>query len=249
VKRCAARVGRALLLFVLIVAAAAGAAAQPRFPALSGRVVDEAGVLSAGTRAALTHLFEAHERATTNQVVVATVASLQGYEIADFGVRLGRAWKIGQGDRNNGTILLVAPNERQVRIEVGYGLEGSLPDALAFQIIQVEILPRFQAGDTDGSYKARPVAPGLLNHPAVARLLNNPEFLFLLMFGAAILLVALLERYNSWRLGPNYRRLRRPRYRDDSSSGGWSVGGGRSSGGGFGGGGGSFGGGGASGRW
>ena len=206
----------------------------------------------------------AHERATTNQVVVATVASLQGYEIADFGVRLGRAWKIGQGDRNNGTILLVAPNERQVRIEVGYGLEGSLPDALAFQIIQVEILPRFQAGDTDGgvlagarailsaiegSYKARPVAPGLLNHPAVARLLNNPEFLFLLMFGAAILLVALLERYNSWRLGPNYRRLRRPRYRDDSSSGGWSVGGGRSSGGGFGGGGGSFGGGGASGRW
>jgi uncharacterized protein len=125
--------------------AAAGAA--PVFPALSGRVVDAANILPAPTRAELEQMLAAHERVTSNQVAVVTVDSLQGYTIEDYGYQLGRAWGIGQAGRNNGALLIVAPNERQVRIEVGYGLEGTLTDALADNIIRSVILPQFRAGD------------------------------------------------------------------------------------------------------
>ncbi len=126
---------------------AAVCAAAPVFPALSGRVVDQAGILPPAARAELEEMLAAHERAGSNQVVVVTVDSLQGYAIEDFGYQLGRHWGIGQEGRDNGIVLLIAPQEREVRIEVGYGLEGVLTDALANNIIRSVILPRFRAGD------------------------------------------------------------------------------------------------------
>jgi uncharacterized protein len=149
---------RPAAFLLVLVALASAALAEPRFPPLSGRVVDQAQILSPQVEGKLDQLLAAHERETSNQVVVATVASLEGYDIADYAVRLGRAWKIGQKEHDNGALLLVAPNERKVRIEVGYGLEGALPDATAFSIVQNEILPRFRQNDYDGGVMAGVVA-------------------------------------------------------------------------------------------
>jgi uncharacterized protein len=120
------------------------------FPALNGRVVDDAGILDGETRAALTQKLAEFEAKTTDQFVVVTLKSLQGTSIEDFGVELGRHWQIGQRDKNNGVLLIVAPNERRVRIEVGYGLEGALTDAVSRLIIENGIAPRFRAGDFAG---------------------------------------------------------------------------------------------------
>ena len=140
-------VAQCIVLFLLSVA---HAVAAPVFPALSGRVVDEASLLSPSARARIATLAQEHERATSNQIIVVTVNSLQGYPIEDFGYQLGRHWGIGQQGKNNGVILIVAPNERAVRIEVGYGHEGVLTDALTSRIIQSLILPRFKLGDFEG---------------------------------------------------------------------------------------------------
>ena len=121
------------------------------FPEQTGRhVVDEANILSASVERELVSVLENHETETSNQVVVATVRSLDGKDIAEYGVELGRHWQIGQESNDNGILLLVAPNERKVRIEVGYGLEGALPDAIAANIVHRVILPRFR----EGSYKS-----------------------------------------------------------------------------------------------
>jgi uncharacterized protein len=144
----------ALLALVALLALAAPATAQTSqaltFPALSGRVVDDAGMLSPGTRGILTRELAELEDKTTRQLVVVTVKSLQGRTIEDYGVALGRAWGIGQKGKNNGALLVVAPNERKVRIEVGYGLEGDLPDAVAKLIIEERILPNFRQGNMVG---------------------------------------------------------------------------------------------------
>jgi uncharacterized protein len=139
----------ALLALLAALALAAPAAAQT-FPALTGRVVDDAGMLSEGTRALLTRELAELEAKTSRQLVVVTVKSLQGRSIEDYGVRLGRAWQIGQKDKNNGVLLIVAPNERKVRIEVGYGLEGELTDAVARLIIEERVLPNFRQGNMVG---------------------------------------------------------------------------------------------------
>ncbi|MBY0560079.1 YgcG family protein [Hyphomicrobium sp.] len=123
------------------------------FPALTGRVVDEAAVLDAAERAALTEALADLEKKTTDQLVVVTLKSLQGTSIEDYGYQLGRRWQIGQKDKNNGALLIVAPTERKVRIEVGYGLEGTLTDAIGKYIIETSILPRFKAGDFPGGIK------------------------------------------------------------------------------------------------
>lgn len=130
------------------------ARAAPEFPPLTGRVTDAAGLLPTDTTARLDAALAQLETETTTQLVVATVPDLQGMDIAEYGYQLGRAWGIGQKDTNNGAILLVAPNERKVRIEVGYGLEGTLTDALTSQIIRRTILPRFKAGDMAGGVEA-----------------------------------------------------------------------------------------------
>jgi uncharacterized protein len=108
-------------------------------------VVDDAGILDLQTRAALTQKLDEFETKTTDQLVVVTLRSLQGTSIEDFGVELGRHWRIGQKDKNNGVLLIVAPNERKVRIEVGYGLEGALTDAVSRLIIENAITPRFRS--------------------------------------------------------------------------------------------------------
>ena len=124
------------------------------FPELSGRVVDQADLLAPELEAELTQRLEALEQASSRQLVVVTIASLEGYEIEDYGYRLGRHWGIGQEGANNGAILLVAPSDRRVRIEVGYGLEGILTDALSSRIVNGQILPRFRDNDYAGGIMA-----------------------------------------------------------------------------------------------
>ncbi|MDD5549492.1 MAG: TPM domain-containing protein [Sulfurovaceae bacterium] len=120
----------------------------PTFPKLNNsRVVDDAGLFDENQKINLDKKLANHETNTSNQIVVVTVKSLDGYDISDYGYQLGRYWGIGQKDKNNGILLIVAPNERKVRIEVGYGLEGILPDATSKTIIQNDILPSFKKGD------------------------------------------------------------------------------------------------------
>jgi uncharacterized protein len=146
----AVRSRRRLALFAFVAFLLVLPALALDFPALSGRVVDDAGVLDEGTRAALTQKLAEFEAKSADQFVVVTLKSLQGTSIEDFGVELGRHWQIGQRDKNNGVLLIVAPNERRVRIEVGYGLEGALTDAVSRLIIENGITPRFRAGDFAG---------------------------------------------------------------------------------------------------
>jgi uncharacterized protein len=124
--------------------------ATSEFPALSGRVVDDAGVLDAATREALRAKLAAFETKTSHQLVVATVKSLNGNSVEDYANRLFRRWQLGQRGKNNGVLLLHAPSERKIRIEVGYGLEGTLTDAITKFIIQNAISPRFKANDFAG---------------------------------------------------------------------------------------------------
>lgn len=135
------------LLCAVLALIAAPLAAQPEFPELTGRVVDNANIIPPETEAQLTAQLKALETDTQRQLVVATVPGLQGYDIADFGYQLGRTWELGDAERNDGMLLLVAPNERQVRIEVGYGLEGVMTDAFSQHIIGDKILPQFRNGD------------------------------------------------------------------------------------------------------
>ncbi len=139
----------ACLLF-LAALLCAGLALAYDFPPLSGRVVDAANVLPAATKAALAQKLQALEDKSGIQLEVATVPSLGGDEIEPYANALFREWKLGEKDKNNGVLLLVAPNEHRVRIEVGYGLEGTLTDALSSVIISNAIAPRFKAGDFGG---------------------------------------------------------------------------------------------------
>lgn len=122
------------------------ATGKDSFPVLSGRVVDNAHLLSASTLDKMTRELAALERQTGDQIVVATLSTLSGYDIETYSNTLFRRWALGQKQMNNGVLLLVAPTERQVRIEVGYGLEGVLTDALSAVIINTLILPNFREG-------------------------------------------------------------------------------------------------------
>jgi uncharacterized protein len=144
------RHGVATALAAAIVTFAAVAAFALTFPQLTGRVVDDAGVLDEATRQTIIDKLAAVEAKSGDQIVVVTLKSLQDTSIEDYGYQLGRAWGIGEKEKSNGALLIVAPNERKVRIEVGYGLEGALTDAVTRLIIQNAILPRFRAGDFAG---------------------------------------------------------------------------------------------------
>ncbi|TNI56123.1 methanol dehydrogenase, partial [Aeromonas media] len=136
---------RALLPLLLLWTASLQAA--PDFPPLSGRVVDEAALMSRKQAHQLTQQLAAFEKRSGIQLVVVSIDSLDGETIEEYGYQLGRHWGIGQKGKNNGVLLLIAQDERKVRIEVGYGLEGALPDAIAANIIQTRILPAFKRGD------------------------------------------------------------------------------------------------------
>lgn len=119
-------------------------------PFLSGRVTDNAEILSPGTRSALTEQLKNHEDRTGNQIAVLTVPTLGGESIEDYAVAVFSAWKLGKKGKDNGVLIIVVPNERCMRIEVGYGLEGTLTDGAAGRIIRNAMAPRFKASDYDG---------------------------------------------------------------------------------------------------
>lgn len=142
---------RWLALLLLFVASPAGAQTFPKF---SGFVVDAANVIPPDAEAALTQKLDDLQRTTNHQLVVATIPDLEGRPIEDYGYRLGRAWAVGLKDADNGAILIVAPNDRQVRVEVGYGLEPILTDAFSSLVVNNQILPRFKEGDLPGGITA-----------------------------------------------------------------------------------------------
>lgn len=260
--------------WLLLLFAALGQPARAQeFPPLSGRVVDQADLLEPPQEAALSARLAALEQATGRQLVVATIADLQGYPIEDYGYRLGRQWGIGQAEADNGAILLVAPNERKVRIEVGYGLEPVLTDALSSLIINRTILPRFENKDMAGGILAGAdaIMEQLQAPPEAAeqramqaaeaqRADNADGSVFPLIFWMLVLFFVLLPMLRGGLSGRRYRGRRRRRGMPiviwgPGLGGGWGggshggFGGFGGGGGGFSGGGGSFGGGGASGGW
>jgi uncharacterized protein len=119
-------------------------------PYLTGRVTDNAKLLKPDVDRAITEMLKAHEGKTTNQIAVLTVESLEGESIEEYAVAVFQEWKLGQKGKDNGVLVIVAPNERRMRIEVGYGLEGPLPDARAGDIIRNYMTPRFKKGDYNG---------------------------------------------------------------------------------------------------
>jgi uncharacterized protein len=139
----------AILLFGVLLGASSLAAA-PNYPLLTGRVVDQANVISAVQRASLEGKLKALDDKSGIQFVVATVSSLDGEEIEPYANELFRLWKLGEAKKNNGLLFLIAPKEHKVRFEVGYGLEGTLTDAIGKIIIANAVAPRFKAGDFDG---------------------------------------------------------------------------------------------------
>ena len=251
-------IGLALAVFAMPALAAA-----PVFPALSGRVVDKANLLTPAVETDLTGKLESLEKSTGRQLVVVTLPDLGGLEIEDYGYRLGRAWGLGDAKADNGALLIVAPNQRAVRIEVGYGLEPFLTDALSSVIINSAILPKFKAGDMQGGIVAG--TDGLIQQltlpvgeaRAQVKAAETPAssgsgvlfFVLPLMFFVIIVILRLLDRRVGRRSGLGaalpWILLNAASSGGRSGGGGWSSGGG----GGFSGGGGSFGGGGATGRW
>jgi uncharacterized protein len=238
---------------LLLVVASAAQAADIAFPPLTGRVVDQANILSASAEQDLSAKLQAHEQSTGQQVVVATVASLQERDIAEYGVELGRAWGIGQKDKNTGAILLVAPNERSVRIEVGYGLEGTLTDATSRIIIEGMILPEFRSGNMEAGIVAGVDAMLALLRgdpaamPQVSRR-DDPGTIPPIL--VALLIVFLMYKLSGKTKNLDYWHATHSNGRGSGLGGfGGGFGGRSGGGGGFSGGGGSFGGGGASGRW
>ncbi len=147
--RLSANAWRSLLAAIIVALAAMIAlpATAQTFPKFTGFVVDAANILPPNVEAELTQKLDALQRDTKRQLVVATVPSLEGYPIEEYGYKLGRAWGVGLKDVNNGAILLVAPNDRKVRIEVGNGLEPFLTDAYSSVVINNDVLPYFKEGD------------------------------------------------------------------------------------------------------
>jgi uncharacterized protein len=144
---------RNLLALLVMISVWAPVHAQ-KFPPLTGRVVDAANIIPDGDELALTAKLAALEKDSGRQLVVATVPDLQGYPIEDFGYQLGRTWKIGEKATNSGALLLVAPNDRKVRIEIGYGLEPIITDIFSGIIIRTKILPAFKAGEMPAGINA-----------------------------------------------------------------------------------------------
>ena len=231
----------ALALSLLLGGVAALAADLPK---LTGRVVDNAGIIDAATEQALTQKLTAFQKKGSDQIVVATIKSLGGEDIEPYANRLFRFWKIGQAKENNGVLLLVAENDRKMRIEVGYGLEGTLTDLHTKLIIENDLVPAFRAGNFSGGIskavddiimvlegnpeelEARGKRNPANNHDTSS---INPLFAFFVALWAAIfigsLVMTILARIFGTKLSPGvYKWLgmtfgRPPRQR--SSGGGW----------------------------
>lgn len=272
-KRCFpvgfARPWFAWLGMALLIALCFPAHAQ-QFPALSGRVVDAANILSDGEEAALTAKLAALETQSGRQLVVTTIPDLQGYPIEDFGYKLGRTWQIGEKSKNSGALLIVAPSDRKLRIEVGYGLEPILTDGLSSVIINTLIVPRFKQQDYAGGINAGvdemitqlklPPDEAAKRAKAVVREVDSQGgsdigsvifwlfiFFFFILPAISPLIFGRGKRGRRFGSGPVIIWGGGGDW--GGGGGGWGSGGGFGGGGGFSGGGGSFGGGGASGGW
>ena len=243
---------RAAVFAVITLLMTVSAYAAPNFPALTGRVVDQAGVLNADQNVILTNRLGDFETNTGHQMAVAIVSSLQGYDIRDFGYQLGRFWALGSKEKNDGVLILVSPSDHKVSIEVGYGLEGDLTDALTSVIINHAMVPKFKAGDyLSGLYSAvddieKAVGGQGADVLAAAQNQSVEEMdpataIFFVFFFIMLAWIV----YRASRGGVIFI----PGGGSSSSGGGFSSGGGGGGGGGFSGGGGSFGGGGSSGSW
>jgi uncharacterized protein len=254
---CAAmRAAASLAMFLSLLAAAFALS----FPPLTGRVVDQANIVPADARGAMETKLADLESKSGIQLVVATVTSLEGREIEPYANQLFRAWQLGEKAKNNGVLLLVAPNEHRVRIEVGYGLEGTLTDALASVIIANAITPRFKTGDFAGG-----ISRGVDDIITVLTTDSSewgerPELRLdrpyegapvgWVLLGLLILFIVLMTISRSFRSGVISTMLSFPTMPKHSrGGGGFSSDSWPSAGGGFSGGGGSSGGGGASGSW
>lgn len=146
--------GRILIPCILSIALHAAARGGPDVPLLTGRVTDNAGVLSAETSARITALLKSHEDSTSDQVAVLTIASLDGEPLESYSMHVAETWQLGRKGKDNGVLLLVVRDDRKVRIEVGRGLEGNLPDITCGRIIRNVMIPRFKEGDYDGGVSA-----------------------------------------------------------------------------------------------
>ena len=269
-------VGASVVTCVLVAADMVDTAlAQQSVPSLTGRVVDLAGMIGAEDKAAINARLKAHEQKTSNQIVVLTVPTLQGDAIEAFSLRVARSWALGQKGRDNGVLFLIAQRERTMRIEVGYGLEATLTDAITSFIIRRTVAPLFKQGlfnggivagtgqiievlESDetslGEWRERTQENGSKGGP------DFPLYLFvalwlMLLFGGIVssIFVRFFGReikpgHYRWLgidAGPNAPKPKRGSSRSGRGGSSWSGGGG----GGFSGGGGSFGGGGSSGGW
>lgn len=262
----------AVIMMIALLASAPNIQAQT-FPEPTGFVVDQADILSPDQEAQLTQKLEALKAQSNREFAVATIADLQGYEISDYGYQLGRAWGVGNEGADDGILLIIAPNERKMRIEVGYGLEGIITDGLSGQIIRRVITPEFKNGNMFAGINAGVDAIGsqLLLPPeeaaAIAKqassaALNEKESgsIWNLIFWLVIIFIVILPMIRSARGDKRYDESGLPiviwggyggnNDHDGGGFGGFGSGGGGFGGGGFGGfGGGGFGGGGASGGW
>ena len=249
-----ARGGWRLAIGIIALLYTALAVFAVNFPALTGRIVDQENIIPAETRSAIEPKLADLEAKSGIQLVVATVTSLEGQEVEPYANELFRSWKLGEKAKNNGVLLLVAPNERRVRIEVGYGLEGTLTDALTKVIITNAITPRFKSGDFSGGI-SRGIddiitvlttdASEWQKRPSLR--LDNQQTTDPATW---LLIAALIALFTLLIVSPGFRWLFLNLVLNILvSSGGSRSGGGYSSGGGFSGGGGSSGGGGASGSW
>ncbi|HEY8195230.1 MAG TPA: TPM domain-containing protein [Hyphomicrobium sp.] len=251
----------ALCVFFVHVAIAIAA---PTYPELTGRVTDQAGLLSPADKADIENELASLEQTSTDQLAVVTVKSLEGYPIEDYGIGLARKWGIGQKGKDNGVLLIVAPNDRKVRIEVGRRLEPMMTDTMSALIIENAILPKFRRGDFAGGIKdgVRDIKTVLLGDAEEVKRRaqggrtphDDPTaMIHLLVFFLIFALIIWINYRNAQAMGAGMPGG--PRRRggvifipggSGNWGGGWSGGGG---GGGWSGGGGDFGGGGASGSW
>jgi uncharacterized protein len=261
---------RNLFILLAMLLGASPALAQ-QFPALSGRVVDTANILSDGEESQLTTKLANLEMQSGRQLVVATVPDLGGYPIEDYGYKLGRAWQIGEKSKNNGALLIVAPNDRKLRVEVGYGLEPILTDGLSSVIINTLIVPRFKQQDYAGGINAGvdemitqlklPPDEAAKRAKQIVSEVNSRSggsdlgsvIFWLFIFFFFILPVISPIIFGRGRRGRRYGSGPVIIWGGGGDWGGggssWGSGGGFGGGGGFSGGGGSFGGGGSSGSW
>ena len=248
-----------------------GLASAQSFPALTGPVVDQANVIPDDVEARIDQKLVALKTQSQRQLQVVTVASLEDYDIADYANRLFRSWQLGDKERNDGVMLVVAPNQRRMRIEVGYGMEPIITDGFSFLVINKVITPRFKAGDLPGGIEggidalitqltlppdqaAQIAAQANAQQKSQAKF--NPAALIWPLIFVMFFILPMIRRMRG---GQNYRSSGLSQVimwsvldgmlRGGRGGGGGDWGGGGGGGGGWGGGGGSSGGGGASGGW